>query len=823
MRHILVRISFLLAASLPAVTLWAAEEQPAATPKKIENFSLRDYRGKVVALSDYAASKLVVVAFVGNDCPIAKLAMPRLVQLARQFAPQGVAFLAINSNSQDSLTGMAAFAREHDLPFPLLKDPGNVVADRFGAQRTPEIFVLDADRGLRYQGRLDDRYLVGLQRPQPTREDLKLAIEQLLAGHAVSTPRTEAVGCHVGRVPQRKPDAASTVTYSDQIARLLQDRCVGCHRPGEVAPFPLTTYEEVAGWGETIREVVEQRRMPPWLASPEHGHFANDARLTDAEKKLIYDWLDAGAPEGDPQRLPPPREFTVGWQIPQPDQVIYIRDEPVSVPAEGTVAYQYFEIDPGFQEDKWIQMAEARPGNRAVVHHIVVNFIPPGSRSRVGLNGSMAGYAPGIPPIRLPQGTAMFVPAGSKVLFQVHYTPNGSPQRDRSMLGLVFADPASVTERVDGSAAANVMFEIPPGADSYEVRSQYRFNNDTRLLTLMPHMHLRGKSFRYEAQYPDGSTEVLLDVPRYDFNWQLRYLFSEPKPIPKGTLLVCTAHFDNSPGNLANPDPQKKVRWGDQTWDEMMIGYFSTVSPRTSVNPNAPRLPAVTVRDDEAARRQAKELVRQGTQALGGAERLAATPVLGFKIKGTAFVNQTPMAFVGTSLLDPLGNRYRLAIMGLAFRLTVVLDRDRSWVKPGEQTIELPPDGVDEQRERMYCEAVTWLYPLLSDDAYQLSLITDAKVRDQPADGVLVRRAGHREVRLYFQPESHLLLKSEYVVSDAGRDIGQETLLDDYADFDGVQRPRKALLRWDGADRAQREMSDYRGTAEAPPDAFAKP
>lgn len=554
--------------------LWAAE---VASPvgRQVENFSLRDYHGKVHELTEFDDRELVVAAFIGCECPLAKLYAPRLVKLADEYAARGVAFVAIDANSQDSLAELAAYAQAHKMSFPVLKDAGNVVADQMGAVRTPEVFVLDRERKIRYWGRIDDLYVVGRQRPAPTREDLKLALDELLAGKSPSVTQTAAIGCHIGRTPKQAPQG--DVTYANQIARLLEKRCVECHRPGEIAPFPLTSYEEVVGWGETIREVVEQGRMPPWFANPEYGHFANDARLSDAEKQLIYDWLDNGSPAGDPADLPEPRQFTAGWQIPEPDQVIYIRDEPYDVPAEGVVAYQYFKVDPGFKEDRWIKAAEARPDNRGVVHHIVAFFTAPGARLGGGQRGAMIGYAPGMPPTRFPEGAAMLVPAGSQLIFQLHYTPNGSPQQDRSSVGLIFADPAEVKQRVGGGMAPNRMFEIPPGDSNYEVASQHRFDKDVLLLNLTPHMHLRGKSFRYEAEYPGGRREILLDIPHYDFNWQLRYQLAVPKVMPKGTTLYCTAHFDNSAENLANPDPTKPVRWGDQTWEEMMIGYFSTL------------------------------------------------------------------------------------------------------------------------------------------------------------------------------------------------------------------------------------------------------
>ncbi len=375
-----------------------------------------------------------------------------------------------------------------------------------------------------------------------------------------------------------KVEPQGTVTYANQISRLLNERCANCHHTGDIAPFPMTSYDEVVGWAATIREVVEEERMPPWFANPAHGKFGNDARLSKAEKQLIYDWVDNGCPEGDKKDLPAPLEFAEGWQIPQPDKVIYLQQKPVKVAARGTLPYRYFLVDPFFKEDKWIKAIEARPGNRAVVHHIIVGFIKPKHPPKLGLGGgTLVGYAPGMPPQKYPEGAALRVPAGSKVVFQVHYTPNGTEQFDRSSVGIVFADPKDVRERVDGDEAANTHFRIPAGADNFPVNSRHEFHSDVRLVSMTPHMHMRGKAFRYEAEYPDGTKEILLDVPRFDFNWQLRYDLAEPKLLPRGTRLHCTALFDNSENNLSNPDPKREVHWGEQTWDEMMIGYFTTL------------------------------------------------------------------------------------------------------------------------------------------------------------------------------------------------------------------------------------------------------
>ncbi len=385
MRCFYYLITGMLAGCLFTATA-SAESKDSLLGKQVQNFTLQDFRGKSVQLDDQREQKLVVIAFLGTECPLAKLYGGRLQKLADEFTSQGVAFYAIMSNQQDSLTEIAAYARKHEITFPVLKDAGNHVADQIGARRTPEIFVLDQDRQICYHGRVDDQYGVGYLRDEPQREDLKIALTELLAGKPVSQPSTKPVGCFIGRL--REPNPNSKVTYSNQISRLFQKHCVECHREGEIAPFALNEYEEVAGWAETIAEVVRDQRMPPWHADPQHGKFANDRSLTKEEKELIYTWVENGAPQGDPKNLPKPQTYVTGWKLPQkPDSVFYMDDKPFTVPAQAGkrgVKYQYFTVDPGFTEDKWLKGAEALPGNRAVVHHILVFARPPqGKRVRV--------------------------------------------------------------------------------------------------------------------------------------------------------------------------------------------------------------------------------------------------------------------------------------------------------------------------------------------------------------------------------------------------------------------------------------------------------
>jgi peroxiredoxin/mono/diheme cytochrome c family protein len=541
--------------------------------KSTISFRLQDHRGSWHTLDEVRDRKVVVLAFLGTECPLAEAYAPRLAELAREFDKRGVAFFGIDANQQDGPVAIGRFAERHGLPFPILKDVGNGLADLLGAERTPEVFVLDASRAVVYRGRIDDQYAIGIHRPSSTRHDLVDALDAVAAGRPVATPTTDAVGCKIGRVT--KSAQAGAVTYAKEVARILQAHCVTCHRPGEIAPFSLTDYRQAAGWSSMIDEVVHDGRMPPWHASPQYGKFANDARLSADEKKAIRDWVAAGSPEGDPADLPPPPQFVEGWQIPRPDVVLEM-PRSIEIPAEGSMPYELVEIDPKITHDVWIRASQVRPGNPAVVHHVVVFVLPPGVDKIDEAGGDfLAAYAPGMPPRVLPDGVAKRIPAGSKIVLQLHYTPRGTRQVDRSRIGLLFADPATVRKELMSGMALNFRLQIPPGASDYISRADFRFSQPSLLLSLLPHMHLRGKSMRFVAEYPDGRREVILDVPRYEFDWQNLYVLDQPKPMPEGTILHTEAHFDNSADNPNNPDPRRAVTFGEQTRDEMHVGYLN--------------------------------------------------------------------------------------------------------------------------------------------------------------------------------------------------------------------------------------------------------
>jgi peroxiredoxin len=555
----------------------------AESPRAVRPFTLKDPAGKAWSLKDFGDKKAVVVLFLGTECPVNNAYLPRLAELHKAYAGRGVQFLGVNSNCHDTPTRVAAHARANGLPFPVLKDSGNVVADDFRAARTPEAFVLDGKGKVLYQGLIDDQIGIGFRRKAPTQRHLAEALDAVLAGKPVARPRTDVsrAGCLIARA--RKPSAEGAVTYAKHVSRIVQKRCQECHRPGQIGPMPLLTYEDALSWSEMIREVVGEGRMPPWHADPRHGTFDNDRRLSADEKTTLLSWIKQGCPKGDPADLPPPRKFAEGWAIGKPDVVFQMPHEeavPAEAPARG-LSYRYFVVKTNFTEDKWIQAAEARPGAREVVHHIIVYVVKPGvfgklerggeRRDGIG-NGFLTAYAPGDMPLLLKPGQAKKIPKGSALAFQMHYTPDGVERKDRSSVGLVFAKGPPKYE-VRTRSVAYGRFVIPPGAGNHEVRSATTFDRDADLISLLPHMHLRGKDFLYVAVFPDGKKETLLFVPRYDFNWQSNYRLKKPLRLPAGTRIECTAHFDNSEDNPNNPDPTKAVRWGDQTWDEMMIGF----------------------------------------------------------------------------------------------------------------------------------------------------------------------------------------------------------------------------------------------------------
>jgi hypothetical protein len=416
----------------------------------------------------------------------------------------------------------------------------------------------------------------------------------------------------------------SAPTYTKEVAPILQKHCQSCHRPGEAAPFSMLTYEETRPWAGAMKVAVRLKTMPPWYADPQIGHFSNDRSLSQKDIDTIVAWATAGAPKGDPKDMPAPVNFLEGWDIPKPDVTFQLPQE-FAVPESGMVEYQYAIVPTGFTEDKWVQAVEVRPTERSVVHHIIAYVREPGSnyfkdqtpgvffeappaKTDENVDTSslpsdfLVGYAPGQPAEILPPGEAKLIRAGSDIVFEVHYTPNGKAVMDRTKLGLVFAkEPPK--KRVQTLSASNGTFKIPPGDPNYRVDASFEIRKPVTLASIHPHMHARGKDFEYRVVFPNGETRTILHVPQYNWHWQLWYNLTEPIDLPPGARIDCTAHFDNSANNSENPDPTKTVTWGQQSWDEMMVGFFNLVYD--------PKIPPKDLLPE-------KKVVAKGKAAAGG-------------------------------------------------------------------------------------------------------------------------------------------------------------------------------------------------------------
>jgi mono/diheme cytochrome c family protein len=504
------------------------------------------------------------------------------------FKDQKAVVVLFNPIASDPADDIAKAIKAHGLAGPYVHDKDGSFAKSLGAKVTTDAFVLDLARTVVYHGAVDDQYGIGYQLPAPKVSYLAPALDAVLAAKVPDIQATEAPGCELDLKPGRGPQ--SVVTYHNQVARLLQAHCVECHRKGGVAPFPLDTYKDVVAHAGQIRKVVDNETMPPWFAAkPEKGPspWVNDRSLTTAEKVELLGWLKGDRPAGNPADAPRPRTFDPDWQIGKPDAIIRA-ERAVKVQAEGVMDYQHVEAETDFGEDKWVQALEVRPSAKQVVHHILVFVLPPkkaGEKvnpfdgvARSEVQGYYAIYVPGNSTLVYPDGLGKKLPKGSKVRFQIHYTPNGTATEDRPELGVIFCK-EKPKHSVVVAGLVNPKLQIPPGADNHAVPALLPVPFDVKIIAFLPHMHMRGKAFRYELTPRGGKKEVLLDIPRYDFNWQVRYELAEPRTVPRGSLLHGTAWYDNSAGNPANPNPTATVEWGPQTFDEMMLGYVEYYIP----------------------------------------------------------------------------------------------------------------------------------------------------------------------------------------------------------------------------------------------------
>lgn len=540
----------------------------------VSDFRFESIDGKKGRLGDLLEDREAIVVVVRSvDCPVGQKYGHELARLEKEYGGRGIGFVFIDVNSADTRNAMLEEIDNFGFTGPYIADPEAKIGRLLQVAVSTEVFVIDNALSLRYRGAVDDQYGLTFAKPAPRETWLRDALDAVLADEKVDVARTRAEGCFV-ELAASQGVPARDITYHNRVSRIVQNNCETCHRSGGVAPFSLETYANVSGYRGMIRFMVEERRMPPWFANPEHGQWKNDRRLSDRDRRDLLAWIDAGAPEGDASTAVRPVTWVEGWQLDEePDAIVQI-PEPFMVPAEGVVDYQYVYVKTDFPEDRWVTKIEALPTARQVTHHIIAYLDEPDDDPDQGV--WLGATAPGVPPNVFPKGSGKLLPKGAWIKFELHYTPNGTATPDQSMIGMVFADSRPEREIVLASAN-NTDFEIPPGASNHEVVGELRFRRSGIITAFLPHMHLRGKAFRYELVKPDGTAEILLDIPRYDFNWQLTYEPAEPIRVEPGTVLRARAWYDNSANNPANPNPDTTVRFGEQSFEEMMFGFFDWI------------------------------------------------------------------------------------------------------------------------------------------------------------------------------------------------------------------------------------------------------
>lgn len=545
----------------------------------VPNFGLHDQNGEFHTLYYHSDAKAVVLYIQGNECPIVRNAITDIKAVRREFRDKNVEFLMLNSNVQDSRASIAVEAEEFDIDFPILKDDAQLVAEALQLHRTAEAIVIDPySWEVIYRGPINDRMGYESQKNEADNHFLADALNAHLNGDQIEQNYVKSVGCLIKRL---NPDASAfaSISYEHDVAPILIDKCMTCHVEGGIAPWQMKNYEAVFGWSMMMREVLRTKRMPPFHADPEYGKLKHDIALSNEELKTLVHWIDAGALKDSDRDPLAEYEATVPmWDMGDPDLTIQLDQE--EIPATGIIDYRYQEHDIVVDEDIWATGFQILPGNREVLHHVLVSviypdgYLEPIDRSSPWLDGLLAAWAPGGETEVFPENTGRAIPKGSKLHFQMHYTTNGKAQSDQSTVGIYYTKEQPANEYLM-VGAFNTGLQIPPNEKSYKNKAKYLFEHDATLYALFPHMHFRGKAMKFTALYPDGRREVVLNVPNYSFNWQRGYHFEEPLKLPARTVLFVDAEFDNSSQNSFNPAPEKTVYWGDFSFDEMLIGYMS--------------------------------------------------------------------------------------------------------------------------------------------------------------------------------------------------------------------------------------------------------
>ena len=552
-----------------------------ASAERVGDFALLDHQGKFHKLSWYGEQKAVVLFVQGNGCPIVRNGAPTLKALRDEFEPQGVSFFMLNPQPQDNRDSIGAEAEKFGYDLPILVDESQLVAETLGVDRTSETFIINPETSeVLYRGPIDDRLGYETQKPKATAHYLRDALTAVLAGEAVAADTPEAPGCLVS-FPAKAAHEKNGISYSEDVAPILEQHCVACHRQGGIAPWAMTDANMVQGWSRMMREVLMTQRMPPGRIDPHAGlPVSNAADITPAQLQTLVHWIDAGAPvaEGETDPLKAIKFSDSRYALGEPDLIYKI--PPQEIPATGILDYRYIPVQLNLDRDVWVRAMEFVPGDPEVLHHVIAYLSSTadksirGQRSRSEEDDSIAGFAPGRQPDQFRDNSGRLIRKGSNLLLQMHYTTSGRATVDETEVAIYLYDEPP-TYVMSGGVAGQRRFLIPPNAQEHKLQGEQLIERDAYLYSVTPHMHYRGKYMEYIVEFPDGSSQQVISVPNYDFNWQFRYQLTEPLLMPAGSKLVVKGAMDNSTRNPANPDPSRPVTFGLQTKHEMFFGFYT--------------------------------------------------------------------------------------------------------------------------------------------------------------------------------------------------------------------------------------------------------
>lgn len=545
---------------------------------RVDDFQLLDHMGVAHRLFYYSDAPAIVVMTQGNGCPIVRNAVPAYRQVRDNYQEQGVKFFLLNSNLQDNKTTIAKEVADFGFDIPVLVDENQLVGESLNVTRTAEVFVIDPkSRKIVYHGPVDDRLTYQNQKAKAEFSYLSDALDAVIAGETVKISQVDAPGCIVNFPERDNKERHTNISYHDTIAPILEERCVECHQIGGIGPWAMTSYDMIKGFSPMIREVIRTDRMPPWHSDPNIGSFLHDRSLTSKEIKTLVHWIEAGSPRGegyDP--LADPRESLPDWPLGVPDLILTVPS--FDVPATGVVDYQRPYVVNPLEEGKWLRASTVKVGSRESVHHVLTGYLKEipksGQSNEVRWGASVGGYAVGAESMIAREGLGTYIPAGGAIGLQMHYTPFGREVTDTTQIGLYFYDKRP-PRMLRNSVIMDFSIEIPPEKANHAETAYLEFPKDAELFYAFPHAHYRGQSSTLAIRYPDGREEMILSLPKYDFNWQRAYEFKDPIKVPAGAKLIARYTYDNSTQNAANPDPSKKIVWGDQSFEEMLYTAIS--------------------------------------------------------------------------------------------------------------------------------------------------------------------------------------------------------------------------------------------------------